>query len=145
MEHEVLPTKVFLSSRLASGAFTSEIGGYMKDASGILKFIFSGPCTASNSMQVELQAVVYLVKAINVSTFSFESCLIYLDSEEVVKYIMKIKAGFPFKNLLEDESWVNIVRKSNLFFNYVRKGLNCGADDLAKQGCDRGYFIQGWS
>lgn len=125
-------------------AVLAGIGGYLKDVNGSLKFLFSGPVRSLSSMQAELEAVSHLIKSIAASQFSSEKCLIHLDSEEVVSFILKIKAGLVVKtDLLEDEL-VNIFMRPNLKFKYIGREMNSGADDLAKQGRQRNYLLQGW-
>ncbi|KAK1361779.1 hypothetical protein POM88_046253 [Heracleum sosnowskyi] len=48
----------------SNGSPNAGIGGYLKDESGSLKFIFSGPTSSSNALQTELHVVVHLVYAI---------------------------------------------------------------------------------
>lgn len=61
-----------------------------------------------------------------------------------MNFVQKVQVGNGSGNEMLDDNVINIIKQPNLSFKHIARILNMGADDLAKQGCNRSNIIQGW-
>lgn len=120
------------------------MGGFLKDNNNQVVFLFSGPLRVNSVFLTELCVVSHLIHIVKNSAFSSKECIFYTDSEEAVRFIMKIKMGVEVERSLVDVQTKELVRLPNFHFKFINRCLNLGADDLAKRGSDRVFIIQGW-
>ncbi|KAK1394318.1 hypothetical protein POM88_013374 [Heracleum sosnowskyi] len=152
IEHDILPIKSFLTKRMSS-AFSDLIAQKWCQTASVLRSDHIAiwnvhPLGAvSKSSNVLFRFVVDMnYKLIGFSDGSFKidsNGAISADSDEAVNYLLKVKAGCLFKNLLSDDGWINCVCKPNICFKNISRELNIGADDLSKQGRTRGIYFKG--
>lgn len=124
--------------------YKAGMGVFLKNRDNELLFLFSGPLKVSSALQAEMLAVNHMVKNVVSSMFSQAHCIIYMDSEEALNLIRRIKASLDTGILWMTQVDIEILRNSNITFRHVSRHMNVGADDLAKQGLNRKVLIQGW-
>lgn len=93
---------------------------------------------------MEFGAISHLIRIVQNSNFGSKECVFYMDSEEVVRFLMKINFGIDIGHALVDVQMKELIRLPNFHFKFINRCLNLGADDLDKRGRDRASIIQGW-
>lgn len=76
-----------------NGEILTGMGGFVKDSQGKLSFIFFGPSKVFDSFHAELEAIEYLLRAVEGSDKKMAKIRVHLDSEEVLKLLLRIRAG----------------------------------------------------
>lgn len=74
-----------------NNASLASMGGFLKDSNNQIVFLFSGPLKVNSVFLAELNAILHLISIVKHSSFSGKECVFYLDSDEVVRFLMKIK------------------------------------------------------
>lgn len=78
------------------------------------------------------------------SRYCNKECIFYMDSEEALRVLMKIKMRVEADKILVDYLMKEVITSPNFHYKHVNRCLNIGADGLAKKGHDIESNIQGW-
>lgn len=82
----------------SAGLYEGGIGGNVKDISGALCYVFSGPCLISSSTDAELMAILHIVELWIEGRFSLKKIVICSDSREAINLCkLGYHKGFPIQ------------------------------------------------
>lgn len=100
------------SFRISDSDSTSAgIRGYIKDINNKILFNFSGPVYAITSFLAELYALKHLLQEMSTSVLANKECIIYMDCEELVNLVLKIKVGNESANGLIEDNVKSIIKQ----------------------------------
>lgn len=80
------------------GSSKGGIGGYIVSNSRSLLYVFSGPCSASNSIQTEIVACTHISQVLGVACKE-KQCVICIDSKIVLEKVLQLKAGIEAESI----------------------------------------------
>lgn len=119
---------------------SSGIGGFLMNKSSKVIFLFANPTQCSNAQDAEFQALVFLLKAVQSSSYSHKTLTIFSDSTNLIKLVMDFKKGSAINMDLDQVSEV----MDHTHIVHISRDLNKEADQLAKQGLNRPSPVSGW-
>ena len=120
--------------------YNGGIGGYVKDASGKLILMFSGPVKSSSALESEVEAIIFVINWMLSLKMLFRRLVICSDSSVAVNSLNEgISIKFPVRALnFFHQGLIN----SSIFVQFVPRYLNEQADELAKKGLHRFSMFQ---
>lgn len=119
------------------------IGGTIKNKSGTLTHVFTGPVAVHTSQAVEIEAIVHVLRLVLERKIANQSIVICSDSTTVIEEIsMGLKQNMPVAGPLHNLA--NMLG-SVVHLNFVPRDLNANADSLAKCGINRPRLVTYWA
>lgn len=120
------------------------MGGVIKCKMGKTLFWVSGPAKGIYSIQIEWEAVKYMIETWRSSSFAAFHLLICSDSKILVsdhdKFLAQGNGNIYIQNLLDE----GVLPLRNMEIQFIPRHYNEEADSLAKQGCKSGLLRSGW-
>lgn len=125
-----------------NGINKAGVGGYIKNNTGELIFIFSGPSLATTLLMAETHALVYMIENISSRINKSNKVLIHTDSYTLWDTVIKFRTGLTTTSLV---GLYNLIKDNgHIKIEYINRLYTVGADDLAKQGSTKPSMVMGW-